>query len=325
MKQKKNDPSDRAELVEDPTKYYDRLVKIEEEMSNLQSIEKDLNTFVSNIETELASKTSHDPELRNSDTIDCIKIYFKKVQDKIESSYINLTSTVREKLYYIIYNIVILFLSYIERMRKYNYSLHGIEFIEWLLTLMESNIVLSHVKYMKLRAQLYLLICFLYEDCKAFKAAFGFITKGINKLLELKSIEEQQRPLPDYMQDIFDENLKHLRYFEFKYGILSGNLNFESWKKKLEETYDVNMNEKADKNAENKEKDKDKIALNILNRNICAINSISNLSFYNSIVNHEGTKYDWKNNMINYIYNTLLKPDIDNIKNGIIEFIDKKK
>ena len=325
MKQKKNDPSDKAELVEDPTKYYDKLVKIEEEMSNLQSLEKDLNTFVSNIETELCNKTSHDPELRNSDTIDCIKIYFKKIQDKIENVYVKLTSTVREKLYYIIYNIIILFLNYIERMRKYNYSFHGIEFIEWLLTLMESNIVLSHIKYMKLRTQLYLLICFLYEDYKAYKASFGFITKGINKLLELKSIEEQQRPLPDYMQDIFDENLKHLRYFEFKYGIISGNLNFESWKKKLEETYDTNMSEKTDKNAENKEKDKNKIADNILTRNICAINSISNLSFYNSIVNHEGTKYDWKNNMILYIYNTLLKPDIDNIKNGIMEFIDKKK
>jgi hypothetical protein len=85
---------------------------------------------------------------------------------------------------------------------------------------MESNIVLSHIKYMKLRSQLYLLICFLYEDCKAYKASFGFITKGINKLLELKSIEEQQRPLPDYMNEIFEENIKHMRYFEFKYGIL---------------------------------------------------------------------------------------------------------
>ena len=322
MKQKKNDPSDKAELVEDPTKYYDKLVKIEEEMSKLQDIEKDLNTFISNIETELSSKTSHDPELRNSDTIDCIKIYFQKIQEKINQAYVPLTSTIREKLYYIIYNIVLLFLNYIERMRKYNYSLHGIEFLEWLLTIMESNIVLSHVKYMKLRTQLYLLICFLYEDCKGFKAAFGFITQGINKLSELKWIEEQQRPLPDYMKDIFDENFKHLRYFEFKYGILSGNLNFDAWKKKLEETYDTGAN---DKNAENKEKDKAKIDEIILNRNICAINSISNLSLYNSIVNHEGAKYDWKSNMINYIYNTLMKPDIDNIKNGIIEFIDKKK
>ena len=322
MKQKKNDPSDKAELVEDPTKYYEKLVKIDEEMSKLQEIEKDLNIFISNIESELASKTSHDPELRNSDTIDCIKIYFKKIQEKINQSYVPLTSTIREKLYYIIYNIVLIFLNYIEKMRKYNYSLHGIEFLEWLLTLMESNIVLSHVKYMKLRTQLYLLICFLYEDCKGFKAAFGFITQGLNKLSELKSIEEQQRPLPDYMKDIFDENFKHMRYFEFKYGILSGNLNFDAWKKKLEETYDAGAN---DKNPENKEKDKNKIDEIILNRNICAINSISNLSLYNSIVNHEGAKYDWKSNMINYIYNTLMKPDIDNIKNGIVEFIDKKK
>ena len=320
MKQKKNDMVDKAELVEDPTKNYDRLVKIDEEMAKLQIIEKNLNDFLSNIESELSLKTKHDPEVRKSDTVDCIKIYFKKIITEIEKTYIQLTSTVREKLYYIVYNIAILFASYIEKMRKYNYSIHGVEFLEWVLTLMESNIVLSHVKYMKLRTQLYLLIGFLYEDIKGFKAAYGFITQGINKLSDLKSVEEQQRPLPDYMQDVFNENFKHLRYFEFKYGILSGNLNFESWKKKLEETYDTN-----EKNVENKEKDKGKIDEIILNRNICTINSISNLSFYNSIVNHEGAKYDWKQNMVNYVYNTLMKPDIDNIKKGIIEFIDKKK
>ena len=231
MKQKKNDMVDKAELVEDPTKQYEKLAKIDEEMGQLQTIEKNLSNFISNIESELEEKTSHDPDLRKSDTIDCIKIYFKKIQTEIEKSYIKLTSTVREKLYYIIYNIAILFANYIEKMRKYNYSIHGVEFLEWVLTLMESNIVLSHVKYMKLRTQLYLLIGFLYEDCKGFKAAYGFITQGINKLTDLKSVEEQERPLPDYMQDIFNENFKHLRYFEFKYGILSGNLNFESWKK----------------------------------------------------------------------------------------------
>ena len=232
MKQKKNDMVDRAELVEDPTKQTEKLKKIDEEMAKLQSIEKNLTTFISNIETELASKISHDPDIRKSDTVDCIKIYFKKIQTEIEKTYVQLTSTVREKLYYIIYNIAIMFANYIEKMRKYNYSIHGVEFLEWVLTLMESNIVLSHVKYMKLRTQLYLLIGFLYEDCKGFKAAYGFITQGINKLSDLKSVEEQQRPLPDYMQDIFNENFKHLRYFEFKYRILSRNLNFESWKTK---------------------------------------------------------------------------------------------
>ena len=125
-----------------------------------------------------------------------------------------------------------MFANYIEKMRKYNYSIHDMEFLEWVLTLMESNIVLSHVKYMKLRTQLYLLIGFLYEDCKGFKAAYGFITQAINKLSDLKSVEEQRRPLPDYMQDIFNEKFKYLRYFGFKYGICSGKLNFESWKTK---------------------------------------------------------------------------------------------
>ena len=298
MKQKKNDMIDRAELVEDPTKQYDKLAKIDEEMSQLLNIEKNLNSFINNLEEELATKTNHDPEIRKSDTVDCVKIYFNKIITEIEKTYIQLTSTVREKLYYVIYNIALLFVNYIERFRKYNYSIHGTNFIEWILTLFESNIVLSHVKFMKFRTQLYLLLAFLYEDCKSFKASFQSITQGINKLTDLKSIEEQQRPLPDYMQSIFNENFKYLRFFEFKYGILSGNLNFESWKKKLEDTYDTN--EKSEAN-----KEKEKLEENILNRNICAINSISNLSIYNSIVNHEGTKLDWKANMVNYIYTTL--------------------
>ena len=97
MKQKKNDMVDKAELVEDPTKQYEKLAKIDEEMSQLQTFEKNLSNFISNIESELEEKTSHDPDLRKSDTIDCIKIYFKKIQTEIEKSYIKLTSTVREK------------------------------------------------------------------------------------------------------------------------------------------------------------------------------------------------------------------------------------
>ena len=211
MKQKKNDNSEKAELVEDPTKQTEKLLKIEQEMSQLSKYEKNLLNFFENIEKELESKTIHDTELRKSDTIECIKIYFKKIQDEIDKTYVVLTSTVREKLYYIIYNIALLFVNYIERMRKYNYSIHGISFLEWVLTLMESNVVLSHIKYMKFRVQIYLLISFLYEDCKGYKAAYGFILQGINKLEELKGIEEQHIPLPEYMLAIFNENMKYLK------------------------------------------------------------------------------------------------------------------
>ena len=122
MKQKKNDMIDRAELVEDPTKQYDKLAKIDEEMSQLLNIEKNLNAFINNLEEELATKTNHDPEIRKSDTVDCVKIYFNKIITEIEKTYIQLTSTVREKLYYVIYNIALLFVNYIERFRKYKFS-----------------------------------------------------------------------------------------------------------------------------------------------------------------------------------------------------------
>ena len=320
MKQKKNnDMVDRAEIIDDPTKRYEELTKISDELSNLLDIETNLKTFFNKIQTDLQQSTSHDPEIRKSDTVDCIKIYFDKIISELENTYIKLSSTVREKLYYVIYQISILFYEYIHKMRKFGYSLNGTKYLVWILTLLESNIVLSHIKYMKWRVKLYLELAFLYEDVKAYKSAFNVINQGITKLNELKSIEEQAKPLPDYMKDIFIEDFKYLKYAEFKYGILSGNLNFESWKKKLEETFNI-QNKNNEDNYNNYINNDE-----ILNRNICAMNSISNLSYYNSIVNHDGLKSDFKSNMVQYIYTTLLKPDIDNIIKGITEFIDQKK
>ena len=313
MKQKKGDMVDRAEIIDDPTKNYQQLMKIQDELGQLPELEKNMKTYFNQYVQKLNSLTIHDPEIRKSDTVDCIKLYFDKIIEEINNTYAKYSSTVREKLYYIIYQICLIFFDYIHKMRKYNYSIHGTKYILWMLSIMESNIVLSHIKYMKWRVALYIELASLYEDIKAYKSSYNSITQGINRLNELKAIEEQAKPLPDYMQDIFIENFKYLKYAEFKYGILSGALNLDSWKKKLEETFNVQNN---DPNKTNQNE--------VLNRNVCAINTMSNLSYYHSIVNHDGLKFDWKSNLVQYVYN-LLKPDIENIKKGILERIDRKK
>ena len=313
MKQKKGDMVDRAEIIDDPTKKYQELMKIQDELGQLSDLEKNLKIYFNQIVQELNSLTIHDPEIRKSDTVDCIIIYFDKIIEEINNTYLKYSSTVKEKLYYLIYEISRVFYDYIHRMRKYNYSIKGAKYLVWILSILESNIVLSHIKYMKWRIALYIELALIYEDMKAFKSAYNTITQGINKLNELKNIEEQAKPLPEYMQDIFIENFKYLKYAEFKYGILSGALNLDSWKKKLEETFNI-QNSDPSKTNQNE----------VLNRNVCAINSMSNLSYYHSIVNHDGLKLDWKTNLVQYIY-SLLKNDIENIKKGILERIDRKK
>ena len=313
MKQKKGDMVDRAEIIDDPTKNYQQLMKIQDELGQLPELEKNMKTYFNQYVQKLNTLTIHDPEIRKSDTVDCIKLYFDKIIEEIDNTYSKYSSTVREKLYYIIYQICLIFYDYIHKMRKYNYSIHGTKYILWMLSIMESNIVLSHIKYMKWRVALYIELASLYEDIKAYKSAYNSITQGINRLNELKAIEEQAKPLPDYMQDIFIENFKYLKYAEFKYGILCGSLNLDAWKKKLEETFNVQNNDPSKTNQNE-----------VLNRNVCAINTMSNLSYYHSIVNHDGLKYDWKSNLVQYVY-SLLKPDIENIKKGILERIDRKK
>jgi hypothetical protein len=57
---------------------------------------------------------------------------------------------------------------------------------------------------------------------------------------------------------------------------------------------------------------------------ICIMNSVSNLSKNNSIVFHDGLKINWKISAIQYAYE-LIKGDINDIKRGILEFIEKKR
>ena len=62
--------------------------------------------------------------------------------------------------------------------------------------------------------------------------------------------------------------LQYLKYAEFKYGILSGALNLDSWKKKLEETFNI-QNSDPSKTNQNE----------VLNRNISFAYFIYSFSF----------------------------------------------
>lgn len=61
-----------------------------------------------------------------------------------------------------------------------------------------------------------------------------------------------------------------------------------------------------------------------MNKIICAINTVSNLSKYNSVIFHDGVKVSWKQAAVLYLYD-MVRGDILNIKTGIMEYIDKKK
>ena len=305
MKQKKNAKNDQAEKQEELPK------KLTLDMNQLLELETNLLTSFNHIETALRNNITHDQEIKLSSTVECIKNYFDelinkcKILDEVDLS-------IQEQLYHIIYNISLLFYEFAHKMRKHKYSIHATKYLLWIITHIESNVVLNSVKYLKWRVKLYMELMFVYEDYGACAEAFKVVTQALNKLNDLKEALDQRyqrlngssKGLPDYDKQVFVDNVTVLKYLEFKYGILSGTFTFDVWKKKLDETF-------------NAEEDK-------LKRNICMINSISNLSWFNSIVKHKGMELAWKQQAVTYCYD-MLKEDIEAIKNGIVDFIQGKK
>ena len=130
-----------------------------------------------------------------------------------------------------------MFFDYIHKMRKHFFSFQGSKYLNWVITQIENNVILSSVKYLKWRIKLYVELAFLYEDEGIPKSAFKVISQAITKVNELKNIEDQQGPLPDYINTLFLESFFYLKIFEFKYGALCGALTFDAWKKKLDDTF----------------------------------------------------------------------------------------
>ena len=64
MKQKKNDMVDRAEIIDDPSKRYEELKKIDLDLNSILEIQKNLSTTFNQIQSELKSSISHDPEVK---------------------------------------------------------------------------------------------------------------------------------------------------------------------------------------------------------------------------------------------------------------------
>lgn len=300
---KKNEIQEKPEIVEDPTKRFNELKKINEEMSKLNNLEESLKSILEETEKNLQDETSHDPEISKSDTVNCILLHFEKILKEFSITK-EMSQVIREKLYYLFFNTSVLIFDYCHRFRKNKFSLHGIKYLTWVITLFESNIILSGIKYLRWKNKLYSELAFLYEDLGAFKSSFKVVTQALNKLQELKSIEEQQGVLPEYIKISLLENFRILKNLEMKYGLISGNYQLEVWKKKLDDTF-VTPGEK-------------------FNKYLCGVNSISNLSYFSSIIFHDGLKLSWKPSAVSYFYE-LLKTDITNIKTGLQEFIQKNK
>ena len=157
---------------------------------------------------------------------------------------------------------------------------------------LDNNLILTTAKYLAWRVQNYLELAHAYADIKAYKAANKVISYGLNKVLYLKQIEEQDPPVPDATKEALVESLRVLRTFEIKYQLHSGALAPDAWKRKVEETF-----------ASNKQ-----------HRTLCVLESLTTQEPVNSRVMHNSTgAHPWKPQTIKFAVE-LLQPDIELVK-----------
>ena len=214
-----------------------------------------------------------------------------------------MSQDLREKLYYLTYNSTIAIFKVCHRLREANYSKEATHFLAFNVLCLDNNLILTTAKYLDWRVMNYVELARAYADQTAYKAALRVISYGIQKVLYLKQIEEQDPPVPDGTKETLVEALRVLRTQELKYLLQAGALNPEAWKKKLEETF-----------AQNK-----------YHRSLALVESLTNNDpLCTRLVQRSAKNLAVKTQALKLSID-LIKPDILLLKQALIQIHEKKK
>ena len=225
MTTKKNDPGAKARpgvKFADPKKEKDF---IQEEKLKKNKVYKDLQfcqdfalKAFNDADSLLKLYTKNDQEVKRKDTAKGLC----KILDLLKEALDNcnqMNSDNKEKLYYLTYNGTIYMYDICKSLRKSVYSSLAIQYIAYAILSLESNISLLGVKFLDWRIKLYIELAHIYEECESFKAASKAIEVAMQKVTELKSLEESDPPVPEYIEKIFQNNFRILKALELKYKL----------------------------------------------------------------------------------------------------------
>lgn len=223
----------------------------------------------------------------------------QKIGEEINSQ----SEEIRERLYYITYNCTIIIFRICQQLRQGGYAKEATHFLAFNLLCLDNNLILTTVKYLDWRVLNYVELGRAYADLKAFKAALKVINYGLTKVLYSKKIEEQDPPVPEGTKETLVEALRILRAQELKYQLQSGALNAEAWKKRLTEIFAMNKYHRALAVVE-----------------CLAMNDVSNCR----LVDRSALHLDLKSACLKASLE-LVMPDINLVKNALIQIHEKKK
>jgi hypothetical protein len=226
MKTKK-DNIDKAELVIDPTTIYGKLPTIKEQVKKIGDYSTHLTNSLNTYRIRTSKDMFVDENLNRKETIQALKKHLNALIEDF-SIITSLEATARERLYNFIINASIVVYDTCQRIRNSGYSYHATKYLAWAITNMESNVVLSGVKFIRERMKLYFELASCYEDLKSFKCSFKVVSQAMLKLSNLRAIEEQQQSLPTYINIALVESMRLMKSLELKYGVLVSQFNIKT-------------------------------------------------------------------------------------------------
>ena len=165
---------------------------------------------------KLATKT--DPEVRRKDTARALC----KILDSLKEGLTLLNhqpAENRDKLYYLTYNGTIYTFEICRALRKSVYSTLTIQYLAYSIISLERNLNLLGVKFLDWRVKLYIELAHVYEECDSYKAAAKSIELAINKVNEIREVEESDPPVPEHITSILANNSRILKALDIKYKL----------------------------------------------------------------------------------------------------------
>lgn len=202
------------------TNFYDIIKEKEEKIvletffpniNDIQDVEKTAHALLGFSSSTSLAIIDDDPQFLNSETPAIIVDMLRLIQIAMQ------TALKRDSHCWLVYNGTILLHEICCVLMRHGFPRDILKYLLWACVSMESSVPLMTVKYFGWRSQLYLSTCQCYLDLKADSEAEKFALRGLEKVEELKEIEQisSLEPTPESVF-IFNQATLKLMLITFK-------------------------------------------------------------------------------------------------------------
>jgi tetratricopeptide (TPR) repeat protein len=205
-------------------------------MLRREDMSDQLAQIYSRVSLECKAYIENDPLVHREDTCRGLLALLEQLR-QVLAALNALKAEERARHYHVAYNAVTYILDVGEHLRRTNFSFELLPLLAEAVRAMEENLILSDVKYLDKRTELYIKLARIYEEWEHYPEAVALLDSAAKSYKALRAIHEQDPPVPSHILTILSNNLKLLKVFHIKYSIQAGSLLPVDWKKKAEEEF----------------------------------------------------------------------------------------